>query len=135
VCAVVNVAAEISGPVSVFKGWSIDYKCIPTRAMTLPTAKQLVEGVRHIEEQLEANPGHRVLVHCQDGRTRSAMLILAWYMSRADNEASSPMELVLRIKAQRPSVEVAIAKYPVVEEFRKLWIASTPPRIYRRVKR
>ena len=79
--------------------------------------------------QSRAQPGARVLVHCKGGRGRASTMALAFQLAREMEAASpssprgraAPRRLMAAMKEKRPVVETAVARYPAVATFRKLW--------------
>lgn len=77
--AVIDLCAEL--PASRALDGTERYLALPVLDAEAPTADQLEEGVRWIEEHLPRGP---VLVHCALGHSRSATLVAAWRMARQD---------------------------------------------------
>jgi hypothetical protein len=92
---VVDVRVEECDDEAVLRSHGITLLHLPTtdtRAVSLPMIR---DGVRWVNTQLDA--GEKVLVHCQHGVGRSALLALCVLVSRGDD----PVEALRRAKAAR----------------------------------
>ena len=123
------MCAEYGGPAREYARNGVEQLRLPTLDTTQPSARDLVAGVRWIQARLRAQPGARVLVHCKGGRGRASTMALAFQLAREMEAASpssprgraAPRRLMAAMKEKRPVVETAVARYPAVATFRKLW--------------
>ena len=78
-----------------------------SKGLKIPSPKahaaEIVEGARIVLSWLEAFPGARILVHCAEGRSRSACVIVALHLLREGGQGNASKEL-LRLQRLRPSV-------------------------------
>ena len=114
VSAVVNMCAEYSGPVSEYNRFGIEQCRLPTTDMSAPTVEQLRTGVAFMTKHLEQDDGSRVMVHCKNGMSRSACMVVSYLCA---SQGLTPIEAVKLIKHERGEVSTDLLDYPSVQEF------------------
>ena len=114
VSAVVNMCAEYAGPVAEYNRFGIEQCRLPTTDMSAPTLDDLRKGVAFITQHLERDGGKKVMVHCKNGMSRSACVVVSFLCA---SEGLTPIEAVKLIKQVRGEVSTDLLDYPSVQEF------------------
>ena len=114
VSAVVNMCAEYAGPVSEYNRFGIEQCRLPTTDMSAPTVEDLRKAVAFIQRHLEQEDGSRVMIHCKNGMSRSACVVVSFLCA---SEGMTPIEAVKLIKQVRGEVSTDLLDYPSVQEF------------------
>lgn len=112
VCAVVNMCVEWRGPKTAYEKHGITQCCLPTQDTCIPSVVDLKKGAAFIKEQLAANPGKRVFIHCKGGIGRASTMTLAHYII---NNGDDPRKAMDRIKRQR-YVARDVTNYAAIRE-------------------
>lgn len=115
VCAVVNMCVEWRGPKKAYGKYGIVQCWLPTQDTCIPSVTDLKRGAAFIQEQLAANPGKRVFIHCKGGIGRASTMTLAHYLI---NRRDVPREAMDRIRAHRP-VARDVTNYASIREIVK----------------
>ena len=115
----VNVCDEYSGPVEQYTRHNIKQCRCPTVDMTAPALDDLIKAVEFITQQLAvcSCPSQyppRVFVHCKNGMSRSAAVVLCYLASTG---TMSPIAALHTIKRVRPEVSTSLFDYPSVKRY------------------
>ncbi len=95
---VVDVRVEACDDEAVLRGHGIELLHLPTVDTCAISQQKLRDAVAFVSAALDG--GHRVLIHCQWGIGRSALLALCVLVARGD----PPLQAVRRAKDARPVV-------------------------------
>ena len=107
--AVVNLCEEFAGYGELLERQGIRQLHLPTIDYTVPTAEDLVRGMRFTAQQVA--DGRAVYLHCKAGRGRSAILAVCHLMAHRNVSAAEAYHIV---KTARPHINAGIDKLPVV---------------------
>lgn len=102
--AVVDLREEARDDPRLLSRYGMDFLHLPTADQCPPPRERLEEAVRWVEVHLGA--GHRVLLHCEHGVGRSALLALCVMVGRG----LSPLEALRIAKAARWQVSPSPAQ-------------------------
>jgi len=105
VSAVVDVREEACDDAAALAGLGIDFLHLPTPDLEPVSLAMLDRGVRFVTARLDA--GETVLVHCQHGIGRSALLALCVLVARG----WEPLEALEHAKTKRPKVSLSPQQY------------------------
>jgi protein tyrosine phosphatase (PTP) superfamily phosphohydrolase (DUF442 family) len=117
--AVVDLRVEACDDAAVLKRHGIAFLHLPTEDHCAVSAPMLREGVAFAGRHLDA--GERVLLHCQHGIGRSALLALCVLVSRGHK----PLSALRLAKARRSLVSPSPAQYEAWIEWLEGWKAET----------
>jgi protein-tyrosine phosphatase len=95
---VVDLRAECSDDAELLRSSGIELLCLPTIDHTVIAREMIDRGVAWVNEAIDR--GDRVLVHCEHGIGRSALLTLCILVSRAGD----PVTAIIRLKRARPCI-------------------------------
>jgi len=98
ICRVVDVRVEARDDEEMLRVHGIKLLHLPTQDTRAVAQRRLQDGVAFASEGLDR--GERVLIHCQYGIGRSALLALCVLVARGD----PPLEALERTKAARPVI-------------------------------
>ena len=121
--AVIDLREEACDDAAAVRSAGLSFLHLPTPDLHPPSTENLNEGVAFAREHLAA--GRKVLIHCQHGIGRSAVLALC-VLSDAGME---PLEALTRAKNARERISPSQAQY----EGWKAWLATrgmTPPDVH-----
>jgi hypothetical protein len=96
--AVVDVRVEACDDEHVWRAHGVAFLHLPTIDAAAISQRMLDDGVAWVGARLDA--GERVLIHCEHGVGRSALLALCVLVARGD----APLAALERAKAARPRV-------------------------------
>jgi len=116
VCAVINMCAEWRGPAAAYAEAGITQLHLLHQDTTAPTEASLRAGAAFAKEQLAANPGKRVYVHCKGGIARATSMSLAHFVLNKNETAAAAVD---KLKAKRHVVMKNAAKYAAVRALEK----------------
>ena len=105
VTAVVDLRAEACDDEAVLRRHGLTLLHLPTEDHCAVSEAMLAEGVAFVSDRLDA--GERVLIHCEHGIGRSALLALCVLVARG----RSPMEALELAKDRRDLVSPSPAQY------------------------
>mgnify|MGYP001384857750 CR=1 FL=1 len=91
----------------------VKFTNIPIKNKTAPSIKQMEEGVRWVDSMI--NQGKRVLIHCNLGRGRSALMVCAYLVTK-EYDMVSAIELV---KKRRSCIFLNQKQQSILAEFCK----------------
>ena len=117
--AVVDLRGEACDDTAVLKRHGITFLHLPTEDHCAVSAAMLDAGVAFAGRHLEAS--ERVLIHCQHGIGRSALLALCVLVSRGHE----PLAALRLAKARRSLVSPSPAQYEAWAEWLEAWKAGT----------
>lgn len=112
---IINLCAESSGPVALYKKYNIDYFNLPTADFTCPDLSTIKQGVSLIKGREEK--GVKVYVHCKAGRGRSASIVFCWLVNDRQLSMEEAMNLLI---SKRPHVNRRIHERKFVKEYLEL---------------
>jgi predicted protein tyrosine phosphatase len=98
VCAVVDLRVEERDDERAFRARGIAFLHLPTQDARAVSQEMLDDGVAWVASRIDR--GGKVLVHCEHGIGRSALLALCVLVARGD----SPLVALERAKRARPQV-------------------------------
>lgn len=111
ICRVVDVRGEDCDDEETLRVHGIRLLHLPTADTTALSQERLRHGVAFVSEGLDA--GERVLVHCQYGIGRSALLAVCVLVARGD----APLVALERVKRARPVVSPSPAQLAAFAAF------------------
>ena len=94
ISAVLDVTAEFAALDQLSQLPDIKYLNIPVLDHACPSAAQLSQAVRWLQQQRAA--GNRVLVHCALGRGRSVLVLAAFLLSRHQSQSTGQAVALIR---------------------------------------
>ena len=112
--AVIDLRGEDRDDEERLRAAGIDFLHLPTPDLEPATAEMLERGVRFAREHIER--GDKVLIHCQHGIGRSALLALCVLV----DEGWDPLDALRRAKDARAAVSPSRSQY----EGWAAWLAS-----------
>ena len=117
--AVVDLRVEACDDAAVLDRHGIAFLHLPTEDHCAVAGPMLEAGVAFVNRHLAA--GERVLIHCQHGIGRSALLGLCVLVSRGH----APLEALRLAKARRSLVSPSPAQYEAWVEWLEAWKAGS----------
>ena len=105
VSAVVDLRAEACDDEALLKRHGLTLLHLPTKDHCAVSEEMLAEGVAFVVDRLEA--GERVLIHCEHGIGRSALLALCVLVA----QGLPPLQALETAKARRELVSPSPAQY------------------------
>jgi hypothetical protein len=105
ITAVVDLRAEACDDESVLRSAGIDLLHLPTADLEPATNEHLDRGVRFVSERMRS--GGKVLIHCQHGIGRSALLALCVLVE----EGWQPLDALVHAKDRRWVVSPSYSQY------------------------
>ena len=109
ITAILDLCAEL--PATRARTGREGYLSLPVLDYASPTAEQLDEAIRFIEQH---RAGGRVFVHCALGRSRSATVITAWKIATGASEPLDALEQAIR--SDHPPVNLMPSQRLVLED-------------------
>ena len=103
--AVVDLRAECCDEEAFLSAAGIDLLHLPTPDLEPPSCDHLEKGVRFVGERIERK--EKVLIHCQHGIGRSALLALCVLV----DQGWAPLEALLRAKDRREVVSPSLSQF------------------------
>jgi protein-tyrosine phosphatase len=117
--AVVDLRVEACDDAAVLERYGIAFLHLPTEDHCAVSAPMLREGVAFVLRHLDR--AERVLIHCQHGIGRSALLALCVLVGRG----YEPLAALRLAKARRSLVSPSPAQYEAWAEWLKAWRAES----------
>jgi predicted protein tyrosine phosphatase len=105
ICAVVDLREEERDDDAVLRAAGIDLLHLPTPDLEPASVEMLERGVAYVRERTHA--GERVLIHCQHGIGRSALLALCVLV----DQGREPLDALAHAKACRGAVSPSRSQY------------------------
>jgi atypical dual specificity phosphatase len=125
VVAVVNMCAEWPGPLAEYDAANIEQLWLPTVDTVAPAVEDLRRGLDFMREQLAANPGKRVFIHCKGGRGRAATMALSYLIVV---QGMYVEQAFAYLKGKRSVTSSSVLTYPQLAEIaRDRNQAQAPP--------
>jgi protein-tyrosine phosphatase len=118
--AVVDLRAESCDDPEALRAAGIDFLHLPTPDLEPASHVHLEAGVEFVRERLDR--GEKVLIHCQHGIGRSALLALCVLV----DQGFAPLDALVRAKERREAVSPSRSQY----EGWAMWLRArglTPP--------
>lgn len=112
--AVVDLRAEDSDDEEILRAAGIDFLHLPTPDLQPATHEHLDRGVAFVRERVAK--GEKVLIHCQHGIGRSALLALCVLVDRG----WEPLDALAHAKDRREAVSPSLSQY----EGWRAWLAG-----------
>lgn len=112
--AIIDLRAEECDDVAVLEAAGIDLLHLPTTDMQAASNKHLEQGVAFVRER--ARCGDKVLIHCQHGIGRSALLALCVLV----DSGWRPLDALVHLKNRREVVSPSRSQY----EGWAIWLRS-----------
>ncbi|MFL6763046.1 MAG: dual specificity protein phosphatase family protein [Sphingomicrobium sp.] len=112
--AVIDLRAEACDDEVVLSGEGIDFLHLPTPDLEPASNDQLERGVAFVKAHVRR--GHKVLIHCQHGIGRSALLALCVLV----DEGWQPLEALAHAKSRREAISPSRLQYEGWSD----WLAS-----------
>jgi protein-tyrosine phosphatase len=103
--AIVDLRAERCDDPAALRAAGIDFLHLPTPDMEPPSHEHLERGVAFVREQLER--GGKVLIHCQHGIGRSALLALCVLV----DQGFGPLDALVHAKSRREVISPSRSQY------------------------
>mmetsp|Transcript_5284 Transcript_5284/g.10078 ORF Transcript_5284/g.10078 Transcript_5284/m.10078 type:complete len:366 (+) Transcript_5284:120-1217(+) len=120
--SVINLCEEYKGPTKQYQKLGIRELCLPTTDHFEPSVEDLKTAVEFIRQHHENKEDMgRVYVHCRAGHGRSAAVVYAWLMSKAEDVDSLDMEKLNEDLCKLRDVRKTLYQQPNVNEFRS-WL-------------
>jgi protein-tyrosine phosphatase len=117
VTAILDLCAEL--PATAARTGREVYLSLPVLDYDSPTAEQLDEAVRWIEQHRHIGP---VYIHCALGRSRSATVVAAWKIATGAPDDLDTLEQGIR--TDHPPVNLMPRQRLLLEEWRRRRIGS-----------
>lgn len=114
ICAVVDLREEDCDDERVLREHGIRFLHLPTRDLEPATVRALDEGVRFVRECV--GRGDKVLIHCEHGIGRSALLALCVLV----DQGREPLDALSHAKDRREVISLSRLQYEGWAE----WLAS-----------
>jgi atypical dual specificity phosphatase len=112
---IVNLCAESTGPVALYKKYNIDYYALPTTDFTCPGIENIEKGVSIIQQYKDKD--EKVYVHCKAGRGRSATIVFCWLVCYKHYDIEEAMRLLI---SKRPQVNKKLYRRETVKKYIEL---------------
>lgn len=103
--AIVDLREEASDDAEQLGAAGIDFLHLPTPDLEPASAEMLEQGVRFARDHIDR--GRKVLIHCQHGIGRSALLSLCVLV----DQGMEPLEALKRAKDSRERVSPSLSQY------------------------
>lgn len=121
VTSVINLCEEYKGPTKQYQKLGIKELRLPTTDHFEPSVEDMKTAVDFIQQHHKSEGMGKVYVHCRAGHGRSAAVVFAWLMSKADDIDSLDLEKLNAELCKLRDVRKALYKQPNVNEFRS-WL-------------
>jgi atypical dual specificity phosphatase len=123
--SVINLCEEYKGPTRQYQKLGIRELHLPTTDHFEPSVQDMKTAVEFIRQHHDNKDDMgRVYVHCRAGHGRSAAVVYAWLMSKADDVDSLDLEKLNDDLCRLRDVRKTLYQQPNVKEFRS-WLKLT----------
>lgn len=112
ITAVMNCARDLDNPNLSFKDFELSHCGFVDGGGN--TVQAAYAAVIHLANLV--NKGHQVLIHCHEGKSRSAV-VLVYYIYAMQYPAGDLETIIQRMKEKRPRVDIALG---LIETFDKM---------------
>lgn len=123
--SVINLCEEYKGPTKQYRKLGIRELHLPTTDHFEPSVQDMKTAVEFIRQHHDNKEDMgRVYVHCRAGHGRSAAVVYAWLMSKADDVDSIDLEKLNEDLCKLRDVRKTLYRQPNIHEFRS-WLKLT----------